>query len=977
MSNRGVNAVVFQWLSLTLPILMLIPPAVVSEIKGDAYVHFSGDFVRIGNRFIELVITFGNNTGGGIYGIIDKSTGVDFIRRKDAVGIGLFALEYWSEEKGWYQGMLGRNAKKITYIYRVWDDGAQLNITWSGLSSTEAGDKYFDVTVSASIYIPSSSKKSYWYISVDSRDDTVIESIHFPLIVGVSQIADPESGDYLVVPNNSGILIKNPAIYKIGLGGVPYPSGFNNMQFIAYYTTKPSSGFIIMNLDQIGKHMKAFPISYDTAGWLWFRNEHIPPDFKPKYTLPYPVVIEIFNGDWMDAAQIYKSWAVKQWWTSKGTVSERDDLPEWIKKVGLAADVFTRYWERHSRVWNGPFSNVPRIARAMSEYYGTTPLLMWRGWEKHGFGMAVPDYLPPTEGWRSFTENVAATHENGGRILVYPHLCTHSFNATGWEKARNYAPMDRYGNLYTFSYMIHNNSGVVTRQTIFWMAPGDFMLRNMLNISVPLITASVDAIQLDGCPSLPFLNYANPVLPKGGGTWWAENLIKVFNNVKERLRSIDNDVIISSEWFAETYLPYLDASNNPVNTGHSPFITNMFGDKVPIIHIPLWHSVYHEYLILYSAIVITSKAWIVADNSKLFYLRGLAIPLVWGEIPMVSMDPQGEGPPYQLSIYEQDILEYSKRIAQARSTYAYPYLVEGRMLRPPLIENNTMITIPGARFIPYTGVDIPPFKWPSVMASSWAAPDGSIGIVVTNIGSRITVRISLGELAAGCGHDCIAYVVRNGEFSPPIFTPGDKLEVELDQRDVFLLVMADRSTARGSVAVMLDRSYHLLKDYRSRGYNVTEHVALFKETVKRFLSNDFEKVENLTIQLEQNLRESVDNLVKELSKENTRLREEIAALKHQLAEHEELRSRYDSLRKDYEQLKDSYDSLKADSEKLLSDYNTMRSGFQELSSDYEKLKKRYETMTDITYSLLTLTVALFGTTMYFATKKTRHKQRSA
>ncbi|MEM1966009.1 MAG: hypothetical protein QXH12_07835, partial [Candidatus Caldarchaeum sp.] len=295
-------------------------------------------------------------------------------------------------------------------------------------------------------------------------------------------------------------------------------------------------------------------------------------------------------------------------------------------------------------------------------------------------------------------------------------------------------------------------------------------------------------------------------------------------------------------------------------------------------------------------------------------------------------------------------------------------------------ENNTMITIPGARFIPYTGVDVPPFKWPSVMASSWAAPDGSIGIVVTNIGPRITVRISLGELAAGCGHDCIAYVVRNGEFSPPIFTPGDKLEIELGQRDVFLLVIADRSTARGSAAVMLDRSYHLLKDYRSRGYDVTEHVALFNETVKRFLSNDFVEVENLTLQLEQNVRDSVDKLVKELYKENIRLREELEALKHQLTEHEELRSRYDSLRKDYEQLtaslnllKDSYDKLKANSEKLLSDYDRMRSEFQELSSAYEQLKQRYKTMTDTTYLLLTLTIALFGTTVYFATKKTRHK----
>lgn len=108
--------------------------------------------------------------------------------------------------------------------------------------------------------------------------------------------------------------------------------------------------------------------------------------------------------------------------------------------------------------------------------------------------------------------------------------------------------------------------------------------------------------------------------------------------------------------------------------------------------------------------------------------------MVWGEIPMVSMDTEGEGPPYDLSVYEQDILEYSRRIVQARSTYAYHYLVEGRMLRPPLIENNTMITIPGARSIPYSGVNVPPFDWPSVMASSWVAPDGSFGVVATNIG---------------------------------------------------------------------------------------------------------------------------------------------------------------------------------------------------------------------------------------------------
>lgn len=116
----------------------------------------------------------------------------------------------------------------------------------------------------------------------------------------------------------------------------------------------------------------------------------------------------------------------------------------------------------------------------------------------------------------------------------FPHLGAYSFNATGWEEARNWAPMDRYGNLYILSYLAHNNSGVLTRQTIFRMAPGDFMLRTMLNVSIPLIIAGVDVIQLDGCPSLPFLNYVNPALPKGGGAWWAENFTKVFNDVRER-----------------------------------------------------------------------------------------------------------------------------------------------------------------------------------------------------------------------------------------------------------------------------------------------------------------------------------------------------------------------------------------------------------------------------------------------------------
>ncbi|MBO3753751.1 MAG: hypothetical protein FGF53_02550 [Candidatus Brockarchaeota archaeon] len=85
------------------------------------------------------------------------------------------------------------------------------------------------------------------------------------------------------------------------------------------------------------------------------------------------------------------------------------------------ADVFTRFWCGNSTSWNGPFSNLPKIA----------PLLWWRGWEKHGFGMAPPEYLPPTEGWASFKKAVNETHVKGGRICVLPLTSCYSFNATG------------------------------------------------------------------------------------------------------------------------------------------------------------------------------------------------------------------------------------------------------------------------------------------------------------------------------------------------------------------------------------------------------------------------------------------------------------------------------------------------------------------------------------------------------------------
>jgi hypothetical protein len=116
------------------------------------------------------------------------------------------------------------------------------------------------------------------------------------------------------------------------------------------------------------------------------------------------------------------------------------------------------------------------------------------------------------------------------------------------------------------------------------------------------------------------------------------------------------------------------------------------------------------------------------------------------------------------------MLEYSRRVVEARSKYAYHYLVEGVMLRPPRVSPNPRILIPGAKSIPYTGVDVKPFYSDSVFASAWLAPDRSVGIVVTSMWrEKLNVTVPLegySVLEEGKNHT-VYYVILRYKWRGP------------------------------------------------------------------------------------------------------------------------------------------------------------------------------------------------------------------
>ena len=847
----------FQNLNISLDMANSISE-VNKYMPHSSYVKIENNFIIIGNDYIEIIITLGNNTGGGIYSIKDKLRGVDFIKNKEYVNIGLFALEYWYDPINWYAALLGRNVD-LKYDYFINDTGATLNLYWSNLSSTHE-ERKFSVSVHVEIYVPSNSNFTYWHLKFENNDNITIENIFFPIIVGMDQISDEKEGDYLVLPSWSGILFKNPIknMIKGKSIGLNYPSGFLNMQFIAYYSSNPRSGLYLANYDETGTYLKhlyfinAFPpTNYSGKPMIWLVNTHTLPltGNQTKIALPYRVALGVFSGDWYDVAQIYKRWASKQWW-ARGNLTIGRDTPRWLKKSGVVMDFFTRYWARYSNVWNGPYSNMPPTAEAFRMFYNTTPILWWRGWEKNGFGMTMPEYFPPTEGWDSFNAAVQGVHYKKGKVMVpVPAINIYSFNASGWEEAMKYAPRDRWGNLYTYTWYIHNNSGVIVKQVGFMMAPTDFWLNKILEISLELTKHGIDVIQLDGGPPMPLINY-HGILPKGGGNWWANEYIRIYRIVREGIREINPEVAIGSEWLTESYIPYIDLACDEAIGGLDPtnIASEIFYNSSLNFYIPLWQAVYHEYMLLFGSISF------IDGRDSLYYLRNLALSLVWGDIPMIEADPQGTGRPYDLNLYNQKILEYSRRIVEARSKYAYHYLVEGVMLRPIIVSPNPQILIPGASYIPYSGANVKPFYSDSIFASAWLASDKSIGIVVTSIAPyQLNITIPLENYNMFYGENSTVYVIINGEIYSTFFTKKIPREMELNLApyDVALVVISPHNSSRAKAVQKLQEAKYKLKALElPEGTAVDKWLGLAKF---KFKNNDFEESLNISERLIENL----------------------------------------------------------------------------------------------------------------------------
>jgi hypothetical protein len=181
---------------------------------------------------------------------------------------------------------------------------------------------------------------TYWDITIDNSTDFFIDNLDFPLVRVNSDLVGSGGKARIFRPWAEGVVIENlDIVYDTGFKPkqVEYPNagcigiypGDCNMQFMAYY--KNGSGLYFAAHDK-ESNMKGINLYLQSSQSVLLNYRLFPGAPKHRYSLPYKMVLGGFDGDWYDAAEIYRKWEESVDLLKMPKLINNKRLPAWYEK---------------------------------------------------------------------------------------------------------------------------------------------------------------------------------------------------------------------------------------------------------------------------------------------------------------------------------------------------------------------------------------------------------------------------------------------------------------------------------------------------------------------------------------------------------------------------------------------------------------------------------------------------------------------
>ncbi len=417
------------------------------------------------------------------------------------------------------------------------------------------------------------------------------------------------------------------------------------------------------------------------------------------YTLPYDIVIGIFDGDWHDAAEIYRSW-YKSSALCPEKIEENKMLPAWMDDSPVIIIYSVRGVKDTENMAPNcyyPFAEGVKYVNDMAERLGCRVMALMMHWE--GTAPWSPPFVwPPFGGEEGFAEAVKALHDKGNLVGVY---CS----GIGWTtesylipdyKSENTAPkLDIEPHLCVSSKGELEDVQTLGRiRKAYEICPSQEIAAEIAVREIEKIAeADVDYCQFfdqDWGGNSKFCYSKEHGHPGAPGKWQNDAMLSIQKRANAKIRSMGREMILGAEGAAaEPFIPQL-----PFNDLRF-FKWFYYGRPVPALS-----YVTHEYTNNFAgnSCGIGSALDLQKSPEGLAYTIGYAFAA--GNMLSIILGPDGVihwgwcvdwafGSPKN----QEALWDYVAHLNAWRRGQGKPYLRYGKMEKPEEIQNAGTFTL--------------------------------------------------------------------------------------------------------------------------------------------------------------------------------------------------------------------------------------------------------------------------------------------
>lgn len=584
-----------------------------------------------------------------------------------------------------------------------------------------------------------------FFIDVENRSELLIDYIDYPAITVDAKLIKEGGRGRIVWPYNEGHVIENMDKRMHSEMDFIVPQCPTRMA-AGVYPNMVESQFIAYLLDDcglyMGMHDKEFGVkgldSYPTERGIKFMLRIFTGlNYGQSFKATYPVVVRSFLGDWMDCADIYKSWYEKNKPSKIKKITERDDLPEWYYDSPTIVIYPVRGKKDSGDMTPNklfPYINAIKHIEKIAEETGSRVMALLMHWEGTA-PWSAPIVWPPYGGIEELAKFEKALHSKGNLLGVY---CS----GMGFTEVSNTDPTYNQKELLKDEEILNSlcvapdgnlakSKLVLSQRFGYDMCPKSEKTKEIMVGEVKsMVEANIDYIQIfdqDHGGNSCFCyadNHGHSVSP---GVWQTQEMMKMM----ERFVSVGNKTTYGCESAAaDCFLNYLSFSDNRY---HINYHSGGYS-------IPLYGYLYHEYLNNFSG----NGSWLgfVPSKDNLFFR--LAYSFVAGDMISLIMNEDGDIMQYWTMPDGCDlpdrkaVMKLVKQMNRWRREEK-KYLLCGKMVRPYDLIYDERLNRYAVRH------DINVHTARKLMMSRFMAEDGSTAQFVVNYNEHeVTIKLNDG-----------------------------------------------------------------------------------------------------------------------------------------------------------------------------------------------------------------------------------------